>query len=98
MLDRILSPREMRERLDRQRANMQQAVAAAGAEMLAQERARTAKRINRYSDALPPDVRALFNTLSFEDQRRVAFYCVDTRSCVQKDYDDTDSHRGWPEV
>jgi hypothetical protein len=92
----IFSPKEERERarVAELRRNMQAAVAAAGEAMLAEVKANVALRVNRYREALPVHTRNLFDTLSYEDQKRVALYTVDRGDDTQRDYDDEREH-GW---
>ena len=93
-LDRVLSPREMRERLEAQRRVMQAAVATAGAEMLEHQRQCVAVSIDRYRSSLPQHRRGWFDTLSIDDQKRLALYQPDTRTDIQRDYDEEREH-GW---
>lgn len=92
----ILSPREMRERVEAQRAAMQRAVEAAGNLMLAQTQADVARQIDAYRSSLPEHRRGWFDTLSDADQKRLALYEPDTRSCIQRDYDEDRETCGGP--
>jgi hypothetical protein len=87
------SPREER-RIAELRRNMQAAVAAAGEEVLAEDKARALIRVDRFRSDLPPHRKGWFDSLSYVDQRRLAAFMPAERYDTQRDYDDEREH-GW---
>jgi hypothetical protein len=87
------APRQDRWLADR-RKQMQHAVDAAGADMLAEEKARALIRIDRFRSALPPHRKGWFDGLSYADQRRLSAVQQVERDDIQKDYDE-EREQGW---